>query len=150
MNSRTTRGNTQASIWGWIAVGAAGVSIVGYVVQSIFDYVTAPAIVGQLAFYGLYAGPAVAALVAGGIALVTGWRRGDSTVRFGVVGVAYFVLAQTVQSLWDVVRGETDWAAIATFVIAGLMAIAAVVLSRAHRRRRRSGTPGDSFAAETR
>ena len=150
MNGQTIRGNTKASIWGWIAVGAAVVSIVGYVVQSIFDYVTAPAIVGQLAFYGLYGGPAVVALVAGGIALVTGWSRDDSTVRFGVVGVAYFVLAQTVQSLWDVVRGETDWVVIATFVVAALMAIAAVVLPRAHRRRRRSGTPSDPFAAEAR
>jgi hypothetical protein len=124
----------EASPWGWIALGAVGVSIVGYVVQSIFDYVPAPAVVGRLAFYGLFAGPAVVALVAGGIAVVTGWKRHNHSVPFGFVGLAYFVLAQTIQSLWDVVRGHTDFAAIVTFVVAALTAVTGVVLVRSTRR----------------
>ena len=43
------RRETRSSRWGWITLGAVGVSIVGYVVQSIFDYVPAPGIVGFLA-----------------------------------------------------------------------------------------------------
>jgi hypothetical protein len=40
-------------MWGWIAIGAADVSAVGYAVQTILDYVPAPALVGQTEFYGV-------------------------------------------------------------------------------------------------
>jgi hypothetical protein len=128
------RRETRSSRWGWITLGAVGVSIVGYVVQSIFDYVPAPGIVGFLAFWGLFAAPALVALVAGGVAVVTGRKRGDHTVRFGLVGLGYAVLAQTVQSAWDLSAGEIDFTVIATFVVAGLAAVSAVAMLRATRR----------------
>ena len=130
------RREIKSSRWGWITLGAVGVSIVGYVVQSIFDYVPAPGIVGLLAFWGLFMAPALVALVAGGVAVVTGRKRGDHTVRFGFVGLGYAVLAQTVQSAWDLSAGEIDFTVIATFVVAGLAAVSAVAMLRATR-----GTP---------
>jgi hypothetical protein len=126
--------DTNASPWGWIALGAVAASIVGYVVQSIFDYVTAPAIVGQISFYGLFGAPAVVALVAGAVAVVIGWKRHDHTVRFGLVGIVYFVLAQTIQSSWDLARGETDLTVIGTFVVLVLTALSVLLLRRFARR----------------
>jgi hypothetical protein len=82
-------------MWGWIAIGAADVSAVGYAVQTILDYVPAPALVGQIEFYGVFAGFGIAALVAGLVALVTGWRSGDHTRRLGLVAIAYVLVVQT-------------------------------------------------------
>ena len=72
--------------------------------------------------------------MAGGVAVVTGRKRGDHTVRFGLVGLGYAVLAQTVQSAWDLSAGEIDFTVIATFVVAGLAAVSAVAMLRATRR----------------
>jgi branched-subunit amino acid transport protein len=134
MGTQGSARDKNASPWGWIALGAVVASIVGYVVQSIFDYVTAPAIVGQISFYGLFGAPAIVALVAGAVAVVTGWKRHDHTVRFGLVGMVYFVLAQTVQVSWDLAGGETDLTVIATYVVAGLTAVSVVLLRRLARR----------------
>lgn len=84
-----------------IAFGAAGVSAIGYVVQTILDHVPEPALVGKIEFYGLFAGFALAALLAGIVAVVTGWRSADHTCRLGLVAIAYVVLVQAIQSLWD-------------------------------------------------
>src|SRR5262245_39677790 len=126
--------DTNASPWGWIALGAVAASIVGYAVQSVFDYVTAPAIVGQISFYGLFGAPAVVALVAGVVAVVTGWKRHDHTVRFGLVGIVYFVLAQTVQVSWDLASGDTDLTTTVSYGVAALTAVSVVLLSRLARR----------------
>ena len=60
-----------------------------------------PALVGEIEFYGLFVGFACVALVAGAVAVITGRRRGDLTMRFGFIAVAYVLLAQLIQSLWD-------------------------------------------------
>ena len=125
-----TRREIRSSAWGWLTLGAVGASIVGYVVQSLFDYVPAPGIVGLLSFYVLFLTPAVVALVAGGIAVLTGRKRKDHTARFGFAGLAYAVLAQTVQSTWDVAAGEIDFTVIATYVVVALLAATGVVLLR--------------------
>ena len=76
-------------------------SAVGYATQTALDYVSKPDIVGQLVFYGLFGGFAIAALVTGIVAVVTGRHRRDHTVRLGLVAIGYVALAQTIQSLWD-------------------------------------------------
>jgi hypothetical protein len=86
---RITVGALEASVWGWIVFGAADVSAVGYAVQTTLDYVPAPALVGQIEFYGVFAGFGIAALIAGMVALVTGWRSGDQTRRLGLVAIGY-------------------------------------------------------------
>jgi hypothetical protein len=78
-----------------------GWSAVGYAVQTTLDYVPAPALVGQIEFYGVFAGFGIAALIAGMVALVTGWRSGDQTHRLGLVAIGYVLVVQTIQSLWD-------------------------------------------------
>lgn len=90
-----------ASPWGWTALGAVVISAVGYATQTILDYVPDPAIVGALVFFGLFAGFALVALFSGVIAVATGWKRTDHTLRFGLIGIGYVALAQTIQSLWD-------------------------------------------------
>jgi hypothetical protein len=91
----------RASIWGWIAAVAAVVSAIGYALQIILDWVPEPAAIGFGVFWGLFAGDAVVGLLAGLVAVAQGWRHPDETIRFGLVGIGWFVLAQTIQSIWD-------------------------------------------------
>lgn len=90
-----------ATSWGWIAFGATILSAVGYALQTLFDHVSVPDDVVRLVFYGLFEWDGVLALAAGIIAVWTGWNRNDWTLRLGLVAIAYVVLAQTIQSLWD-------------------------------------------------
>jgi hypothetical protein len=88
--------------WGLIALGATAVSLIGYVVQTILDYVPEPALVGELEFYGVFAGFGFLALIAGLLSIAVGWRHGDKhAVQLGLVAIVYVVLAQVLQSLWD-------------------------------------------------
>jgi hypothetical protein len=90
-----------ATAGGWIAIGAAILSAVGYAIQTLFDHVSVPADVAKLVFFGVFEWDGVLALVAGIIAVWTGWSRNDRTVWLGLVAISYAVLAQTAQSLWD-------------------------------------------------
>jgi len=94
-------GRRSAAWWGWVAAGATILSAIGYVVQTIFDHVREPALLAEIEFYGLFLGFALVALVAGAVSVVTGWRRADLTMRLGFIAVAYALLAQLIQSLWD-------------------------------------------------
>jgi hypothetical protein len=94
-------GGINASRWGWTALGATVISAVGYAAQTALDYVSEPAFVGQIVFYGLFGGLAISGLLTGVVAVVTGWNRGDHTRRLGVLAIAYVTLAQAIQSLWD-------------------------------------------------
>lgn len=95
-------GRRKASPWARIAVGATIVSAIGYAVQTILDYVPEPGLVGELEFYGVFAGFAFVALVTGAVSIFTGWRRDDRVaVRLGLVAVGYVLLAQVIQSFWD-------------------------------------------------
>jgi hypothetical protein len=91
----------EASPWGWIAFGAAVISAIGYALQTILDYVPDPALVDEIEFYGVFADFGIAALLTGIVAALTGWRSGDDTRRLGLVAIAYVVLVQTIQPLWD-------------------------------------------------
>ena len=91
----------KASPWGWAALGATVVSAVGYATQTALDYVSKPDIVSLLVFYGLFGGFAIAALVTGVVAVVTGRHRRDHTVRLGLIAIGYVALAQAVLSLRD-------------------------------------------------
>lgn len=96
------KGRRAASPWARVAVAATIVSAIGYVVQVILDYVPEPGIIGELEFYGVFAGFAFVALVTGAVALLIGWRRDDRlSMRLGLLAVGYVVLVQVVQSLWD-------------------------------------------------
>jgi hypothetical protein len=90
-----------ATAGGWIALGATTLSAVGYALQTLFDHMSVPAPVAELVFFGLFEWDGVLALLAGIIAVWTGWSRNDRKVWLGLVAVSYVVLAQTPQSLWD-------------------------------------------------
>ena len=90
-----------ATAWGWIALGLTILSAVGYALQTLFDHVSVPDDVVRLVFYGLFEWDGVLALAVGIIAVWTGWKRNDWTLRLGLVAIGYVVLAQTIQSLWD-------------------------------------------------
>ena len=87
--------------WGWIALGATILSAVGYALQTLFDHVSVPAHVAELVFFGVFEWDGVLALIAGIIAVWTGWGRSHRTVLLGITAISYVALAQTVQSLWD-------------------------------------------------
>ena len=99
--ARPLPGRPGATRWGSAAAGAAILSAIGYAVQTALDHVGEPALVGEIEFYGLFVGFACVALIAGAVAVITGWRRGDLTMRLGFIAVAYVLLAQLIQSLWD-------------------------------------------------
>jgi hypothetical protein len=84
-----------------VAFGAAVVSEVGYMIQTILDWVPDAALVGEIEFYGLFACFAAVALIAGIVAVITGWRSGDQTRVLGLVAIGYVVLVQALQTLWD-------------------------------------------------
>jgi hypothetical protein len=90
-----------ATAGGWIALGATILSALGYALQTLFDHVAVPAHIAELVFYGLFEWDGVLALLAGIIAVWTGWNRNDWTFRLGIAAIAYAALAQTIQSLWD-------------------------------------------------
>lgn len=90
-----------ATTWGWIALGATILSAVGYALQTLFDHVSVPAHVAEIVFFGVFEWDGVLALIAGVIAVWTGWSRNDLTVWLGITAISYVALAQTVQSLWD-------------------------------------------------
>ena len=99
--ARPVPGGRTASCWGWIAASATTLSGIGYAVQTLFDHVDVQWILGEIEFYGLFVVSAVVALIAGVFAVGTGRKRGDLTMRLGFIAVAYVVLAQLTQSLWD-------------------------------------------------
>jgi hypothetical protein len=99
--ARPVPGRRSASRWGWTCAGATILSAVGYAVQTVLDHVDEPGLVGQIEFYGLFVGFALVALIAGAVALITGRKRGDLTMRLGFIAVGYVLLAQLTQSLWD-------------------------------------------------
>jgi hypothetical protein len=90
-----------ASHWGWIALGATILSAVGYALQTLLDHVSVPADVASLVYFGLFEWDGVIAFLAGIIAVWTGRKRDDWTLRLGLIALAYVTLAQTIQSLWD-------------------------------------------------
>ena len=62
-----------------------------------FDYESVPARVAELVFFGVFAWDGTLALLAGIIAVWTGWRRDDWTAWLGLVAISYVVLAQSAQ-----------------------------------------------------
>lgn len=98
MRART---GIQASAWGWAAIGTTAMSAIGYALQTALDHIPEPATIGWLVFYVLFIGDGFAALCTGIVAVLAGWNRGDRTLLFGVIAIAWVVLAQTIQSLWD-------------------------------------------------
>jgi hypothetical protein len=94
-------GARRASPWGWVAVVAALVSALGYVVQTIFDHVLVPPVVARDEFYGAFIAMGCLALVSGAAASIVGRHRNDLTLSLGFIAIAYVLSAQLVQSLWD-------------------------------------------------
>jgi hypothetical protein len=96
-------GRFDASMWGWAALVATGLSLVGLGVQTILDYVPAPPDFEFAEFWAMFAGDAVIAFLTGVVAIVVGWRtrRRDATLAFGLIGVGWLPLAQVILSVWD-------------------------------------------------
>jgi hypothetical protein len=96
------RRRIHASAWGWAAVAATLVSAVGLVLLTIVDSVRTSAVLSLDVFWGLFTGDAVIAFLAGTVAVLTAWRsrRHDATLRFGLVGVAWLILAQSIEMIW--------------------------------------------------
>lgn len=92
-----------ASRWGWVAVVAAGISVLGFALQTILDYVPAPSDFKFAEFWGLFAGDAVLGFLTGLVAIIVGWktRRRDATIAFGLIGVGWLLLAQAILLAWD-------------------------------------------------
>jgi hypothetical protein len=101
----TARLNTHfnASAWGWAAVVAAAVSVFGFGLQTLLDVVPAPSDFKFAEFWGLFAGDAVLGFAAGLVAILLAWRthRRDATITFGVIGVAWLLLAQAILLVWN-------------------------------------------------
>jgi hypothetical protein len=95
------RGERRASPWAWVAVAAALVSALGYVVQTIFDHVHVPPVVARDEFYGAFIATGCLALLSGAVAGFVGRGRSDLTLSLGFIAVAYVLFVQLVQSLWD-------------------------------------------------
>jgi hypothetical protein len=96
-------GRRGASRWGWIGLGATTTSAVGYTIQTKLGYVSKPALVGELEFYGLFAGVAFAALMAGAVAArpLTG-RRSASLWGWIAAGTTILsVIGYAVQTVLD-------------------------------------------------
>jgi hypothetical protein len=96
-----SRGERGASPWAWVAVAAAVVSALGYVVQTIFDHVVVPPVVARDEFYGVFIGAGCLALLTGVVASLVGRHRSDLTLSLGFASVTYVLFAQLTQSLWD-------------------------------------------------
>ena len=103
MNPPQRAGRIEASLWGWAAAIAAGVSAFGFALQTILDHVAAPLDFKFAEFWGLFFGDAVIGLLAGFVAIVVGLRarRCDATIAFGLIGVGWLLLAQTILVVWD-------------------------------------------------
>jgi hypothetical protein len=86
---------------GRIAILATVVSALGYVAQIILDFVPGAGVFGAVVYFGVFRAWGILALLSGAAAVVIGWKWHDSNVRFGVIAIAYVVLVQTIQSLWD-------------------------------------------------
>lgn len=94
---------TDLTSWGRAAAVAAAVSIVGYALQTILDFVPAPHAFKFAEFWGLFAGSAVVGFLAGAVALFQERKAGrwNATLVCGLAGVGWLVLAQTIQLLWN-------------------------------------------------
>jgi hypothetical protein len=92
-----------ASRWGWAAALAAGASVCGFALQTILDHVPAPADFKFAEFWGLFAGNAIIGFIAGLVAILLAWRtkRRDATITFGLIGVAWLLLAQGIRLVWN-------------------------------------------------
>jgi len=91
-----------ASAWGWAAVAATLVSAVGLGLVTILDSMRTSAELALDVFWDLFIGDAVIAFVVGIVAALTAWRsrRHDATLRFGLLGVVWLVLAQSIHLVW--------------------------------------------------
>lgn len=94
-------GWSQASGWARAACAAAIVSLAGFVAQTVLDHVSAPKLVGQLVFYGWFAGFGLGGLALGVVAIARRRRSPDHSALLGWIAIGYVVLAQLVLLVWD-------------------------------------------------
>jgi hypothetical protein len=103
MNPAESNQPLAASSWGWAALVAASISVLGFALQTLLDYVPLPAGYKFAEFWGLFAGDAIVGFVAGVAAIVVGRRarRSDSTIAFGLIGIGWLCLAQGILLVWN-------------------------------------------------
>ncbi len=103
MENEALRGHRRASQWGWIGVGATIASAIGYAVQTAVGYVSKPALVGEIEFYGLFAGLGFVALMSGAVAARPIAER-RSASRWGWIAAGATILSvigYAVQTILD-------------------------------------------------
>jgi len=96
-------GHRSAQRWGWIGVGAALASAAGYVLQHGLSYVSKPAWVGEIEFYGFFASLAFIALVAGAVSAwpPRGHRGASLWAWLAALGTVVSGLGYIVQTILD-------------------------------------------------
>jgi hypothetical protein len=122
------RGHRSALRWGWVGAGAALASSAGYLLQHELAYVSRPAWVGEIEFYGVLAALAFLALVAGAI---TAWPpRGRWTASawgwIAALATVVSALGYAVQTILDHVYapplvGQLEFYGV--FIAAGCLAL---------------------------
>ena len=115
MRYEPLQGRRSAWRWGWIGVGAALAAALGYILQHQLAYVSRPAWVGEIEFYGLFAGFAFLALVVGAVIAwpPRGRRRASPWGWTALVAAFVSAFGYVVQTIFDhvtvpplVARGE--------------------------------------------
>lgn len=103
MRDQAFPGHRSAMRWGWIGAGAALASAIGYALQHELSYVSRPAWIGEIEFYGVFASLAFVALVAGA---VTAWpargeRHASPWAWAAVAAAVVSALGYIVQTIFD-------------------------------------------------
>jgi hypothetical protein len=104
MGERAQDDRTRARRWGWIGVGAGLASAAGYALQHALSYVSEPAWVGEIEFYGLFASLAFLALLVGAVSAwpPRGHRRTASAWAWlALGGTVVSALGYVVQTILD-------------------------------------------------
>ncbi len=103
LTAAITGRRTDVTSWARAATVAAAVSVVGYALQTILDWVPAPHAFKFAEFWGLFGGSAVVGCLAGVVAVLQGRKLGgwNATLVCGLAGIGWLALAQGIQLVWN-------------------------------------------------
>jgi hypothetical protein len=152
MTNQVYRSHRNAARLGLVGIGAAIAAAIGYAVQRELRYVSTPAWVGEIEFYGALASVAFLALVAGAAAAwpPEGRRRASAWGWVAAVATAVSAAGYIVQTILDHVYapplvGELEFYGV--FIGAGSIALLAGAVATFVGRRRDDLTLSLGFIA---